>query len=396
MLAILFWFCIIAVIYGYIGYPILLAVGCVFFPKGEKNHNVSGVCPRVDILIAAYNEEKVIGSRLKNCLVLDYPVDKLRVWVVSDGSIDKTNEIVQKYASEDRRICLIALERTGKSGAINKAVSLLTGDVIVFSDANTEFESHAIKNLIRNFADKTVGCVCGRLIYRNPTQVISGKGEGFYWRYETMLKKLESGMGYVSGANGAIYSIRRGLFEPLPDGTINDDFMISMRIVEKKFKCIYEEDAIAYEEVASTMKNEFKRHIRDGAGHYIAVSHLTGLLNPLLGVRSFIYWSHRIVRWVLPFIFVGLFCINALLLGKSFYQVIFIIQCLFYVLAIAGLLTIRHKHLPFILYAPFYICNLNVALLIGFFKAISGRQKMTWERTERLSIYKDTKYEKGV
>jgi cellulose synthase/poly-beta-1,6-N-acetylglucosamine synthase-like glycosyltransferase len=383
MLVILFWFCIIAVIYGYIGYPILLTAGSLFFSKGGRKYNVAGEWPRVDMLIVAYNEEKVIGSRLKNCLTLDYPADKLRVWVVSDGSIDKTNEIVQKYAFKDGRICLVALERTGKSGAINKAVSLLSGDIIVFSDANTEFESRAVKNLVRNFQDNTVGCVCGRLIYRNPDQVISGKGEGLYWRYETMLKKLESGMGYVSGANGAIYSIRRGLFENLPDGTINDDFMISMKIVGKKFKCIYEENAIAYEEVASTMKHEFKRHIRDGAGHYIAVSHLTGLLNPMLGVRSFIYWSHRIVRWVLPFIFVGLFCINALLLAKSLYQAIFIMQCIFYVLAIVGLLTIRYKHLPFIIYVPFYICNLNVALLIGFFKAISGRQKMTWERTER-------------
>ena len=384
MLVIIFWFCIISVIYGYVGYPILLMAGSMFTSKGKKKYDVIDLWPRVDMLIAAYNEEKVIGSKLKNCLTLDYPVDKFRVWVVSDGSIDKTNEIVQKYASEDERICLIALERTGKSGAINKAISLLSGDVIVFSDANTEFEPQAVKNLVRNFADKTVGCVCGRLIYRNSGQTISGKGEGFYWQYETLLKKLESDIGYVSGANGAIYSIRRGLFEPLPNGTVNDDFMISMRIVEKKFKCIYEEYAIAYEETAPTMESEFNRHVRDGAGHYISVLHLIGLLNPLLGVRSFIYWSHRIVRWGLPFILVGLFCINVLLLGRSLYQVVFIIQCIFYVLAIAGLLAIRHKHLPFIIYAPFYFCNLNAALLIGFLKVVSGQQKMTWERTERV------------
>lgn len=383
MLETLFWICVVMVIYGYAGYPVVLAVLSVFLGEARKIYGDGGERPRVDVLIAAYNEEKVIGQRLANCLTVDYPFDKLGICVVSDGSTDSTNEIVRQYASRDSRVRLLALERTGKSGAINRAVPLLNGDVIVFSDANTEFEPNAIMTLVGHFSDKTVGCVCGRLIYRNPGGIVSGKGESFYWRYETALKTMESKVGYVSGANGAIYAIRRELFDPLPKGVINDDFMISMKIVQKNFKCIYDERAIAYEETAPTIENEFRRHVRDGAGHYIAVTHLTALLNPFLGVRSFIYWSHRVIRWSLPFVLVGLFCVNALLLDDPFCGIIFILQCVFYLLALAGLMAAKHKHLPFVLYIPFYFCNLNVALFAGFFKAISGMQKTTWERTER-------------
>ena len=383
MLEILFWVCMAVIVYTYLGYPVLLIAVRDVFRKNRKINHWMEELPHVDILIVAYNEEKVIGRRVKNCLEFDYPVDKLNVWVVSDGSKDSTNEIVRQYASQDKRVHLIELERTGKSGAINKVILSLTGDITVFSDANTEFELDAVKILVRYFQDKAVGCVCGRLIYRNPGGVISGKGESMYWRYETVLKKLESDFGYVCGANGAIYAIRRELFEPLPPGTINDDFTISMKIVEKGYQCLYEENAVAYEEIALTMQSEFKRHIRDGAGHYIAITYLLGLLNLFLGVRSFVYWSHRILRWVVPFILIVAFLINALMLDKPFYQVFFILQCLFYSLAVVGLWTAQYKIMPFVFYVPFYFCGFNTALFIGFLKAVFGQQNTAWERTER-------------
>lgn len=383
MLELLFWVCIAIVVYTYLGYPVLLAAVRGIFRKNRRIHHETEDLPRVDILIAAFNEEKVIGRRVKNCLELDYPADKLNVWVVSDGSRDLTNEIVRSCAAQDKRIHLIELERTGKSGAINKAILSLTGDLTVFSDANTEFEPQAVKMLVRHFQDTAVGCVCGRLIYRNPGGIMSGKGESLYWRYETLLKKLEGNLGYVCGANGAIYAICRELFETLPPGVINDDFTISMKIVEKGYHCLYEENAIAYEEIAPTMQSEFKRHVRDGAGHYIAVTHLLGLLNPFLGIRSCVYWSHRILRWVVPFVLMGIFWMNALMLDKPFFQAVFTLQCLFYALAVAGLWTAQYKKIPFVFYVPFYFCNLNAALFMGFLKAVFGRQKTAWESTER-------------
>lgn len=384
MLEIIFWAGIFLLFYTYLGYPLILLIIIRMVGTKTVEYKKVNKLPNVSILIAAYNEEKAIGDKLKNCLALYYPAELLEVYVASDGSSDKTNDIVRGCAEKDKRIHLLEFPRTGKSGVLNRAMACIKSEIVVFSDANTEYMRDALTNLIKHFSDEKIGCVCGRLIYRNPGEVVSGKGESFYWRYETKLKKMESRLGYVAGANGAIYAIRRELFEPLPTGTINDDFMISMRIVRKGFRSVYDENAIAYEDVAPNMESEFKRHVRDGAGHYIAVYHLLGLLNPFLGLRTFIYWSHRLLRWAAPFVLILLFLLNMILLTNLFYLPIFILHLGFYLLAAVGLIYVKTKKLPFFMYVPFYFCNLNLALLLGFFKAVTGRQKMTWERTERL------------
>ena len=382
----IFWIGLFLLFYTYLGYPLLLIVANKILSLKSLSNKEFEKGLVVSILIAAYNEEKVIGDKLKNCLVLDYPAELLQIYVASDGSSDKTNDIAKRYAEKDKRIHLLEFSRTGKSGVLNKAMAYIKSEIIVFSDANTEYMRDALKNLVKHFSDEKVGCVCGRLIYRNPGEVVSGKGENFYWRYETKIKKLESNLGYVAGANGAIYAIRREIFETLPTETINDDFTISMKIVQSGFKCVYDENAIAYEDVAPNMESEFRRHVRDGAGHYIAMCHLMGLLNPFLGIRSFIYWSHRVLRWVAPFVLVVLFFLNMFLLNNLFYLSLFILQIGFYLLAVVGLIYTKTKKLPFFMYTPFYFVNLNLALLLGFLKAVTGRQKMTWERTEREAL----------
>jgi biofilm PGA synthesis N-glycosyltransferase PgaC len=381
---IIYWFIFGIIFYTYIGYPIVLYVlSSLPHVRKKKEGSASCTLPHVSLLIAAYNEEKVISAKIENCLMLDYPKDLLHVWVASDGSSDNTNQMVKKYAEAHDHIHLLEFPRTGKSGILNKAMKLVKSEVVVFSDANTEYSTDAIKRLVRHFEDPAVGCVSGRLIYRNPGETISGKGESIYWKYETALKKMESKLGYVAGANGAIYAIRRDLFEPFPPRTINDDFTLSMKIVMKGFKCAYEENAIVYEDVAPTMQSEFNRHVRDGAGHYIAVVHLLGLLNPFLGLRSFIYWSHRIFRWMVPFLLILFFMVNISLLDELSYRVLFILQCIFYLLALFGWAGSKKTNLPFLLYVPFYFCNLNSALFLGFLRAVANVQKTTWERTER-------------
>jgi len=360
----IFWSGISILLYTYGGYHAILCIISRVFPSHGIARPTSSYWPQVDMLIAAYNEEKVIRSKIENCLNLDYPAEKLTVWIASDGSSDGTNEIVKEYMKHNSRIRLLEFTRSGKSGVINKALPQLEADITVFSDANTEYDPGAVQRMVVHFADPNVGCVCGKLIYRNPGEVVSGKGESFYWKYETALKKMESKIGYVAGANGAIYAIRRSLFEALPPNTINDDFTISMRIVEKGFKSLFEENAIAYEDVAPSMESEFKRHVRDGAGHYIAIGHLLGLLNPLLGARSLIYWSHRILRWTAPFILILVFIMNIFLIGNIFYGILFYAQIVFYALALIGLITVKkNKSLFIIMYIPFYFCNLNTALL---------------------------------
>jgi poly-beta-1,6-N-acetyl-D-glucosamine synthase len=379
-----FWLIALIIFYSYIGYPIVLyLLSNSFLFKSNNVPSKPDKWPEVDMLIAAYNEEKIIGSKIENSLLLDYPSDLLNIWVASDGSSDRTNSIVKEYAAKNKNVHLLEYKRTGKSGVINKTINILKSEFIVFSDANTEYSKGAVKKLICHFEDPKVGCVCGKLIYRNPGETISGVGESFYWKYETKLKIMESKIGYVAGANGAIYAIKRNLFEPFHPRTINDDFTASMKIVKKGFKSIYEENATAFEDVAPSMNSEFKRHVRDGAGHYIAIIHLLGLLNPFLGIRSFIYWSHRIFRWMIPFLLIIVFIISIFLLNEPVYYYLFIAQSFFYLLAIIGWLGINYTKLPFIIYVPFYFCNLNLALFLGFWRTITNKQKSTWEATER-------------
>ena len=389
MLELIFWGMLLLLFYTYLGYPLALMIlnKIPSIDLNQKKNLKTDRLPIVSILIAAYNEEKVIADKIENCLKLDYPIRNYNIWIASDGSSDRTNEIVKNYAVKNEKIHLLEFPRIGKAMVLNKAMSDIKSEIVVFSDANTEFKADVLKNLVRRFKDRRIGCVCGRLVYRNPTKGISGVSESAYWRYETALKKMESKVGYVSGANGAIYAIRRELFEPLSARTINDDFEISMKIVKGGFRCIYEEQAIAYEDVAPAMKSEFKRHVRDGAGHYIAVINLIGLLNPFIGIRSFIYWSHRIFRWSAPFLLILLLILNIVLLDRELYKNFLILQLSFYFFAIAGWISIqnmKNRRIPFFMYVPFYFCNLNTALLLGFFKAVTGMQKTTWERTERI------------
>ena len=229
---ILFWLFTAFLFHTYFGYYFSLVVLSKLF-ENSKKINISNSTPSVALVIAAYNEESVIRNKLINSVKLNYPSDKIAIWVVSDGSSDKTNVIAKEFAEKHNNINILELSRRGKSRAINTAMKKIRADVIIFSDANTMYDTQAVTQLTKCFVDKKVGCVCGRLLYSNPNKVISGKGEGFYWRYEVKLKILESKLGYIAGANGAIYAIRRKLFESLPPSTINDDFTISMKIVEK-------------------------------------------------------------------------------------------------------------------------------------------------------------------
>jgi cellulose synthase/poly-beta-1,6-N-acetylglucosamine synthase-like glycosyltransferase len=350
--------------------------------SGDFTNNLE--LPTVDLLIAAFNEEKVILGKLQNALSLDYPIDKIRIFVVSDGSSDQTNNIVEDFIKNHDGVYLILVDRGGKANAINKAFPLLTSQIVLFSDANTELESGALRLLVRNFEFSDVGCVSGRLIYRNPGSVLSGVGESFYWKFETALKILESNLGYIAGANGAIYAIRRELFEPFKAGTVNDDFTLSMKIVQKGYKSLYEESALAYEDVAPSSKSEFRRHIRDASGHYVAIFHLWKLLNPLRGYSFLVFFSHRFLRWSVPFYLIVLFLLDAYLMDKFLYYCLFVMQLSFYASALLGLIMVRYGRVPFIFYAPYYFCNLNFALFIGFFKALVGRQITQWNSTERV------------
>lgn len=362
-------------------YPLILSLWSSFKRRDGNIKKLNGCIPCVTMVVAAYNEEKVIEEKLKNILDLDYPKDKIVTIIASDGSNDRTNEIVRRY--ESKSLKLIKYPRMGKVRVLNKTVSLASGEIIIFSDANTMYNSQAIIELVKHFRNSDIGCVCGRLNLANPKSIQSGEGEGFYWRYETWIKEKESRLGCVAGANGAIYAIRRTLFEEMPSNVINDDFHISMKIMEKGYKIIYESDAIGVEDVAPNFKSEFLRHVRDGAGHYREIAHLIGLLNPIKGVRFFTYVSHRFIRWMVPFFLPLIFISNILLIESFFYMVLFLFQIVFFSSAIVSFYLQKYNVKLKLFNIPLFFFSTNLALMLGFIKNITGTQSVTWNRTER-------------
>lgn len=378
----LYWFLTLIVFYTYFGYPLLLILIRQNLTKRTINVDFDIWGIKFDFLILAYNEEKVIAKKIENSLLILKNFKNAKLRVVSDGSTDETNNICELYTKHPQFI-FSPLPRSGKSQSINKILEVIEGEIIIFSDANVEYTESTIIHLLKPYADPYIGFTCGKVIYNNPEDVISGKGESFYWKYENFLKKQESKLGYIAGATGAVYSIRKKLFLPLKHNCINDDFTISMNVIKQGFRSEYAEEAIVYESVAPTIEAEFNRHIRDATGHYLSLIHLTSLLNPLLGKPSFVFWSHRVLRWLVPLILIFLFSLNILLLSQNLFLLLFYLQILFYSLAVIAFIFRKIGKLPFFLFIPFYFCNLNSALFIGFIKSLFIRQNGMWESTKR-------------
>lgn len=379
----LFWLSLFLLVHPYFIYPLTLILLGKILPGDPPVPAAAASTvqlPMVSVIVSAYNEEKVIGARVKNCLGQDYPADRLEILVGSDGSSDGTNGIMDALRSA--RIRFFAFGRQGKSATINRLVEEAKGDILIFTDANTEFNRDAVSKMVAGFANESVGAVCGRLVMVSADGQ-GAKGEGFYWKYETFLKKLESRLGIVQGGNGAIYGIRRELFRPLSKSAINDDFTISMNVYRAGKKMIYQESAIAREETAKDLGKELKRHVRDASGHYIAIMELGFLLNPLHGLVCYAYWSHRLLRWIFPFVMVIALTLNTLLLPSPVYIAMMALQSVFYGVAIgSGLLFFAaRKTTP--LFFTFYFLAINGCLILGLLKLVSGQAKPMWQSTER-------------
>jgi cellulose synthase/poly-beta-1,6-N-acetylglucosamine synthase-like glycosyltransferase len=379
----IFWISASLILYGYIGYPVILLLLSRFHGDGPKIEDRSPhTLPSVSLVIAAYNEKGVIGKRIENILELDYPKENIEIVIASDGSTDGTDDVVKKYSA--RGVKLFRIEgRVGKVNVINNVVPRLNGEIIILSDANTFYMKDAIGKLVRNFEDKSIGCVCGELTFYsgNENEVISL--EGAYWRYEQFLKRSEGSRGILLGANGGIYALRRDLFVALPSDTIIEDFVLPMKILEKGYKVIYEPDAVAYEETSQKISQEMERRIRIGAGDFQALLLTWRLLNPLRGFTALSYFSHKVIRWFAPFLLMSAFVSNAALVGETFYNITAGAQIIFYVAAITGRvlsqLDVRLKFFGL----PYYFVSMNIALFLGFIRFCTASQSVVWKRTER-------------
>ncbi len=384
ILAAVFWCCAAGVLYAYLGYPAVVYACSRLFghaprPPDATEHQL----PRVALLIAAHNEADVIEERIANALASDYPTDRLQVVIASDGSDDGTAEICRRH--EGRIRALIFSERRGKAATLNAAFATLSADIVVLSDANTDMDRSAIRNLVRWFSDPAVGAVCGRLVLTDPRT--GRNSDSLYWRYETFLKQCESRLGGLLGANGAIYAIRRELFTPLPPGTMVDDFVIPLAArLRSGCRIVYDSDAIAREETPPGIGDEFRRRSRIGVGGAQALGMLWPLMNPAQGWTAFTLLSHKILRWICPLLLLGALFSSAALAAIPAYRLALAAQLAFYTLSGAAfILPPANRFFRLLRLLPMFT-GMNLALLTGFIRAMRGKATGIWRRTDRARV----------
>jgi cellulose synthase/poly-beta-1,6-N-acetylglucosamine synthase-like glycosyltransferase len=380
-LEIAFWVCIALIVYAYALYPIVVwALARIFGQAPVSDIRADSDLPSVSLLIAAHNEETVIARRVDNALALDYPPDRFEVVIASDGSSDATARIVREFA--DQRVRLLDSPiRRGKATVLNAAFRHVRGDIVVLSDANTFTDPEALRRIVRWFADPKVGSVCGRLVLTDPA---TGRNvDSLYWRYETFLKVCEARLGGLLGANGAIYAIRRSSFVGIWNDTIVDDFVIPL-VTRLRNSCdiVYDSTAVAYEETPHDFSAEFRRRSRIGAGGFQSIVRLRALLAPRHGWIAFTFFSHKVLRWLCPFLLIGAFVTNLALLHEPLYRLTMAAQLLGYLFSLLGLATgTRAAFKPLRLATMF--TAMNAALLVGFWRWVSGGQQGLWQRTAR-------------
>ncbi|MFH1569245.1 MAG: glycosyltransferase family 2 protein [Gemmatimonadota bacterium] len=381
-MAVAFWVAVGLVAYTYLLYPVLLWALSqarrtpVFADPPEW--------PSLSLVVSAYNEAGVMAAKLENALGLDYPAGRRQILVVSDGSDDGTDGIAAGYAG--RGVELLRLERrSGKTAGQNAAARRATGEILVFSDANSMYRPDALKALVRPFADPRVGCVCGELRYVNPGAGGAAKGEGFYWRYEQFIKRAESRLGSLVGANGSIYALRRDLFEELGPAIISD-FIMPIRVVRRGRRVLYEPGAVAEEQSGKRFGEELRRRTRIIARSLYGLWTERGVLNPLTsGAFSLQILSHKVIRWLVPACLLGALGSSAVLAaaGGPFFRVVLGGQGLFYGLAALGALAPKSLGRLSVFYVPAYFTATNLGALLGLIGFLAGRRYAVWQPLER-------------
>lgn len=386
---IIWWILLFIVIYSYVGYGIVLLIlvkikGLI---KAVPVYNKEFL-PAVTLVIPSFNEEDIIQQKAINSLALDYPSEKFRILFITDGSTDNSHSLLETVEGVE---VTHNERRAGKSAAENRAMSLVDTPIVVFCDANTMLNPEAIRELVKFYEDPKVGGVAGekRVITKDSDN--AGASEGFYWKYESKLKKWDSDLYTVVGAAGELISFRTELMTDLEEDTILDDFMQSLRICEKGYTVKYEPAAIAMETASESVGEELKRKVRIAAGGWQSMSRLTGLLNPFRNpILTFQYVSHRVLRWsiaafALPFIFI----LNLVLVFQDnhwIYDLIMGMQGLFYTLSLIGW-GLENRQLKIkVFFIPYYFCVMNYAVFAGFIRWTKGDQKATWEKSKRAVV----------
>ncbi len=383
-----FWLSLIIIFYAFVGYGLVLfllvKVRRILAGKRSIDTNLSTL-PTCTLIVAAYNEEDFIEEKIKNTLALNYPKDKVSFLFVTDGSSDNTPEIIKKYPEIQ---LLHSPERRGKIAAVQRAVTAVTTEVMVFTDANTFLNPDALIKLCRHYADPKVGAVAGeKRVHINATSDATA-GEGFYWKYESKLKVWDSELNSVVGAAGELFSVKTALYESVHPDSIIDDFMISMLIAKKGYRIVYEPEAYATETSSANIKEELKRKVRIAAGGLQSIIWLKSLLLPFKQpLLSFQYISHRVLRWtIVPFLMIAVFVLNILIVAQTnllIYKLLLAAQILFYAAALLGWLLEKQQIKVKALFIPYYFGVMNYAVIAGIFRYLFGEQSAAWEKSKR-------------
>jgi cellulose synthase/poly-beta-1,6-N-acetylglucosamine synthase-like glycosyltransferase len=373
---IIFWLSAVALFYTYVGYPILVTLVSTIRPRTRRR---GAFQPTVSVIITAYNEERDLAAKLENTLALDYPPELLEIIVASDCSSDRTDEIAQEFASSGVRLYRQP-ERLGKTTAQNAAVERARGEILLFSDATTMYRPDVLRAMMPNFAEPTVGCVAGRLIYIDPTGSSVGHGAVSYWSYETFLKRHESRACSLIGASGCLYAVRRSAYLPLyPEA--HGDFLIATKMIQQGLHTVFEPDAVCTEETNRQIDNELKMRVRVIAQTITDLWRHRAMLNPLkTGFYGVQLLSHKVCRYLVPFFLTTLFAASVILAPTSlFYRILLAIQMVCY--ACAGLaitlerVGIRSRLLAF----PQYFALANLASVMALYKLMRGERYARWE-----------------
>lgn len=366
------------IIYVYFGYPLLLSM-MARRSVGQPVQPMESY-PSVSMIIAAHNEEAIIEQKLHNILALLYPRDRLDIIVTSDGSNDRTDEIVGRYADHGVILHRLPVHR-GKLPAIVSAVSGAAGDILVFSDANAMYEPEALMRLVEPFQDERVGCVCGKLLYTNHTGTSISDGETLYWGYENRIKQLESQFNSLIGANGSIYAIRRSAYVPLDDD-LSDDYGLPLVVYAKGYRVVFQPSAISREAAPVSVRAEFKQKCRWVSQQLTTIVRLWPILRSLHDPKLYFQIvSHKLLRTIVPFLLIGLLLSSAML-DTPFARMLLWGQVGFYSLAVCGLLLYRRGVNTRVFAIPLYFCTVNAAAAIGFVKFLRKVNYTAWDKKE--------------
>lgn len=375
-LQIIFWASVGLTVWTYFGYPIALRLWSAIFPRPIKREEI---LPPVTVIITGYNEERRIKDKLENVLAADYPKDKFEVIVVSDGSTDRTDDIVRTFA--DRGVKLLRIpERHGKHYGQGRGIRIATSDIVILSDATTFFDPDGPRRIVRSFADPTVGCVSSE--DRMKSSASGSSGEGAYVRYEMMLRTAENMAGGLIGVSGSFYAVRKHLCAEWIDN-MSADFFMPIIARRHGFRTVVDKEAFGYYEVVDNPKKEFQRKVRTIVHGMEVFFRLSNIMNPFhYGLFSIQILHHKLSRWLVPCYLIAACAANIALWGNPFYDTLLMIQAAFYGLALVGLLIPPARQL-FLFKIPFFFAMVNYSILLSWYYYLIGKEFVVWEPTKR-------------